>query len=218
MAKLPMAPGLAHMLLFAAARSDHVERLIVPALDRGDWVICDRFIDSSRAYQGGGGGLEEGGQVHAGQEVRLQGVALSGDQGVAGGVVGHVMEELRFPRPVRPGDTLRVEGCVFRYASTTSNVGILYFAATADLDTYVGNGNVFSKTASQNTAYILSTATAHATLAAWRTASGDDADSVESNAAVPHNALFVAESSYNYRLVASSPAEIAALREKKIVA
>lgn len=49
----------AEALLFAAARSDHVERLIVPALVRGSWVICDRFIDSSRAYQGGGGGLSD---------------------------------------------------------------------------------------------------------------------------------------------------------------
>lgn len=44
-------------LLFAAARGDHVARLIEPALARGDWVICDRFVDSTRAYQGGGGGL-----------------------------------------------------------------------------------------------------------------------------------------------------------------
>lgn len=49
----------AEALLFAAARSDHVERLIVPALERGEWVICDRFVDSSRAYQGGGGGLSD---------------------------------------------------------------------------------------------------------------------------------------------------------------
>jgi dTMP kinase len=49
----------AEALLFAAARSDHVERLIRPALARGQWVICDRFIDSSRAYQGGGGGLSD---------------------------------------------------------------------------------------------------------------------------------------------------------------
>lgn len=49
----------AEALLFAAARSDHVERLILPALDRGAWVICDRFVDSSRAYQGGGGGLTD---------------------------------------------------------------------------------------------------------------------------------------------------------------
>lgn len=49
----------AEALLFAAARSDHVERVIVPALEQGRWVICDRFIDSSRAYQGGGGGLTD---------------------------------------------------------------------------------------------------------------------------------------------------------------
>jgi dTMP kinase len=49
----------AEALLFAAARSDHVEKLIVPALASGKWVICDRFVDSSRAYQGGGGGLSD---------------------------------------------------------------------------------------------------------------------------------------------------------------
>ena len=47
----------AEALLFAAARSDHAERLIAPALAAGKWVICDRFVDSSRAYQGGAGGL-----------------------------------------------------------------------------------------------------------------------------------------------------------------
>lgn len=45
----------AEALLFAAARSDHVERLIRPALGQGRWVICDRFLDSSRAYQGKAG-------------------------------------------------------------------------------------------------------------------------------------------------------------------
>jgi dTMP kinase len=49
----------AEALLFAAARSDHVERLIRPAIEAGKWVICDRFIDSTRAYQGGGGGLSD---------------------------------------------------------------------------------------------------------------------------------------------------------------
>ncbi len=49
----------AEALLFAAARADHVQRLIRPALARGAWVICDRFIDSSRAYQGGGSGLSD---------------------------------------------------------------------------------------------------------------------------------------------------------------
>ncbi len=49
----------AEALLFAAARSDHVERLIRPALAAGKWVICDRFVDSSRAYQGWAGGLDD---------------------------------------------------------------------------------------------------------------------------------------------------------------
>jgi len=49
----------AEALLFAAARSDHVERLIRPALEAGQWLICDRYLDSSRAYQGGGGGLSD---------------------------------------------------------------------------------------------------------------------------------------------------------------
>lgn len=47
----------AEALLFAAARSDHVARVIRPALNAGKWVICDRYVDSSRAYQGGAGGL-----------------------------------------------------------------------------------------------------------------------------------------------------------------
>ena len=49
----------AEALLFAAARSDHVEKRILPTLVGGSWVICDRFIDSTRAYQGGGGGLSD---------------------------------------------------------------------------------------------------------------------------------------------------------------
>lgn len=47
----------AEALLFAAARADHVTRTIRPALEAGQWVVCDRFLDSSRAYQGAGGGL-----------------------------------------------------------------------------------------------------------------------------------------------------------------
>jgi dTMP kinase len=46
-------------LLFAAARADHVAKLIRPALARGDRVICDRFVDSTRAYQGGAGGVSD---------------------------------------------------------------------------------------------------------------------------------------------------------------
>ncbi|HXG99838.1 MAG TPA: dTMP kinase [Sphingomicrobium sp.] len=47
----------AEALLFAAARSDHIEKTISPALDRGQWVLSDRFLDSSLAYQGEAGGL-----------------------------------------------------------------------------------------------------------------------------------------------------------------
>ncbi|MGV2496347.1 dTMP kinase [Pelagerythrobacter aerophilus] len=47
----------AEALLFAAARADHVARRIRPALEEGRWVVCDRFVDSSRAYQGSAGGL-----------------------------------------------------------------------------------------------------------------------------------------------------------------
>lgn len=47
----------AEALLFAAARSDHIEKTIRPALDRGEWVLSDRFLDSSLAYQGEAGGL-----------------------------------------------------------------------------------------------------------------------------------------------------------------
>lgn len=48
----------AETLLMYAGRSDHLTRLIRPALDAGSWVVCDRFSDSTRAYQGAGGGVD----------------------------------------------------------------------------------------------------------------------------------------------------------------
>lgn len=53
----PLGP-LAEAALFSAARADHVETLIAPAMKRGAWVLCDRFADSTRAYQGARGGVD----------------------------------------------------------------------------------------------------------------------------------------------------------------
>lgn len=51
---------VAETLLMYAGRDDHLTRLIRPALEAGTWVVCDRFSDSTRAYQGAGGGVERG--------------------------------------------------------------------------------------------------------------------------------------------------------------
>ena len=52
----PMDP-LAETLLMFAARADHVHKVIRPALERGAWVVCDRFTDATLAYQGAGKGV-----------------------------------------------------------------------------------------------------------------------------------------------------------------
>jgi dTMP kinase len=60
----------AETLLFAAARDDHVRTVILPALNQGTWVLCDRFADSTRAYQGSLGRVPEG-LINAMQRVTI---------------------------------------------------------------------------------------------------------------------------------------------------
>jgi len=57
----PRDEGMSHdaeLLLMFAARAEHLEQVIKPALTRGDWVLCDRFVDATFAYQGGGRGID----------------------------------------------------------------------------------------------------------------------------------------------------------------
>ena len=61
--------------LFSAARADHIDTLIRPALARGAWVVCDRFADSTRAYQGAAGEVDPA-LIEEMQRVALDGVAV----------------------------------------------------------------------------------------------------------------------------------------------
>lgn len=67
----PFGP-FAEALMFYAARIDHIDKTIKPALAQGEWVICDRFADSTRAYQGALGRLDPA-LIGAVERVALQG-------------------------------------------------------------------------------------------------------------------------------------------------
>lgn len=66
-----MVTPVAELLLMFAARSQHIAHVIEPALQRGQWVLCDRFTDATFAYQGGGRGMNE--ETIAWLEHRVQG-------------------------------------------------------------------------------------------------------------------------------------------------
>ena len=55
--KVKQFGAFAEALLFSIARQDHIDTVISDALARGQWVVCDRFLDSTRAYQGATGGV-----------------------------------------------------------------------------------------------------------------------------------------------------------------
>ena len=55
---LPDMAPITELLLMFSARAEHIARVISPALERGEWVLCDRFTDATYAYQGGGRGLD----------------------------------------------------------------------------------------------------------------------------------------------------------------
>jgi len=73
----PREEGMSHdaeLLLMFAARAEHLATVIEPALKRGDWVLCDRFVDATFAYQGGGRGINQQ-RIEAISEWTLQGKA-----------------------------------------------------------------------------------------------------------------------------------------------
>lgn len=80
----------AELLMMFAARAQHVKQIIKPALENGDWVLCDRFVDASYAYQGGGRGLSFS-RINEIEQWTLQGFApdltllldMSVDEGMA---------------------------------------------------------------------------------------------------------------------------------------
>jgi dTMP kinase len=102
-------------LLFAAARSDHVERIIQPALARGDVVLCDRYVDSTRAYQGeNGGGTLPDSDILALHHIGSGG--LMPDRTILLTADAHTAEERRDARDGIHGDRFEMRSAGFHAA------------------------------------------------------------------------------------------------------
>ena len=111
----------AEALLFAAARADHVYKMIQPALEAGKWVVSDRFVDSSLAYQGGAGGLG----IETVREIN------------AFAIGGWFLGEISKKFGVTPGGTIR--GYVFNDLNAngvqdSGELGLANFRVWIDLD------------------------------------------------------------------------------------
>lgn len=96
-------PDTAELLLFFAARALHVENVIRPALARGTWVVCDRFTDATRAYQGAGRGLDR-------ERIEQLAAWVHGDLAPDLTLLLDAPVELGRGRAQRRGDADRLEG------------------------------------------------------------------------------------------------------------
>jgi len=98
----------AELLLYAADRAQHVETVLRPALERGDWVLCDRFTGSTAAYQGYGRGLS------LALIDTLESLATGGLQADLTLWLDVSLAESRRRRGGRPDDRIEGEGVVFQ--------------------------------------------------------------------------------------------------------
>jgi dTMP kinase len=102
----------AELLLYAADRAQHVETVLRPALERGDWVLCDRFTGSTAAYQGYGRGLDSE-AIYALESIATSDIPFSLQPDLTLWLVVSPVESRR-RRGGRPDDRIEGEGEVFQ--------------------------------------------------------------------------------------------------------
>ncbi len=144
----PANTGMAtdcELLLVFAARAEHLARIIRPALDAGEWILCDRFTDATYAYQGGGRGLS---RQHIGElESMIQGdlrpdltllldvpveIGLS-RAGVRGALDRFEQEEVAFFERVRQAYLERATAAPARYRVIDASLPLVDVQAQIDL-------------------------------------------------------------------------------------